>query len=207
MMALNFHCSGVAQPKLFKLLENYSAMQLASIVGFFKIGIFKTSFFEKNLFRTCVLILLSTAIVMAAFDDRGLAASDDPFAVLRGKWGGTGTMLLQDGSKDRLVCKAQYTGSSSQLRLAINCKSSSNRIDMKARLSVNGGRLQGVWEEETFKALGTISGTIGENKISFRIAGNVFGVMVVRYSKKRQNISIKTHGVALKDVSIKLGRR
>ncbi|MCP4181835.1 MAG: hypothetical protein GY761_00730 [Hyphomicrobiales bacterium] len=136
-----------------------------------------------------------------------IAADDDPFANLRGNWGGSGKMSLKDGSKERLSCKANYSGSSSQLRLQINCKSNFNTINMKARLSANGGRLLGVWEEETYRALGTIAGKIGEKKITFHIAGNVLGNMVIQYSRSNQNISIKTQGVALQNVKMKLSRR
>ena len=149
-----------------------------------------------------VCFLLLSVFVWPAFADES-----DPFAILRGNWGGSGTMLLKDGVKERLICKANYSGSSSQLRLQINCQSNSNKVNMKARLSANGGRLLGVWEEETFKALGTIAGKIDEDKITFNIGGNVLGDMVVRYSKSRQDISINTKGVALQSIKMRLSRR
>jgi hypothetical protein len=162
----------------------------------------KIRIFKMNILGICVSLLLLTV-----FNWPAVAADKDPFAVLRGNWGGSGTMLLKDGAKERLTCKARYSGSASQLRLQINCKSNSNKVNMKARLSANGRRLLGVWEEETFKALGTIAGKIDENKITFKIAGNVLGDMVVRYSKSRQNISIKTNGVALQSIKMRLSRR
>jgi hypothetical protein len=161
----------------------------------------------SNFFRAGLLVIFISSQYLVILFGHALAGDDDPFAVLRGKWGGSGTMSLRDGGKDRLICTAQYSGSSSQLRLVINCKSSSNKIIMKARLSTNGGRLLGVWEEETFRALGTIAGTASENKITFHIAGNVLGNMVVRYSKSRQDISIKTRGIALQNINMRLARR
>gem|GEM_PF-5445137 len=137
----------------------------------------------------------------------GHAKAADPFSTLRGNWGGGGTMVLKDGRKERLVCTAQYTGTSSQLGLSIKCKSSSNAISMKAQLSANAGRLLGTWEEKTYKAIGTISGISSENSIKFYIGGNVLGTMAVRYSKTRQDVSIQTTGVSLKDVNLKLTRR
>lgn len=159
-------------------------------------------FFKINLLGVGVLYSL-----FSVFSVPAIAADKDPFANLRGNWGGSGTMVLKDGRKERLTCKARYSGSSSQLRLQINCKSNDNKINMKARLSANGVRLLGVWEEETFKALGTISGKIGKNNITFHIAGNVLGNMVVRYSRSKQNVSIKTHGVALQNIEMRLTRR
>lgn len=151
----------------------------------------------------------TTCLVFAwlTFSSIGYAYAADPFSTLRGNWGGGGTMTLKDGKKERLVCTAKYTGSSSQLGLLIQCKSSSNAISMKAQLSANAGRLLGTWEEKTYKAIGTISGISSENSIKFYIGGNVLGTMAVRYSKTRQDVSIKTTGVSLQDVNLKLTRR
>ncbi len=162
-------------------------------------------FFDSAVIRSGLVIFsVTSAIILSLIGD---AFAADPFAVLRGKWGGGGKMVLNDGTIDRLNCNAQYTGSSSQLILAINCTSSSNKIKMKARLSSNAGRLLGVWEEDTYKALGTISGKMTEDRITFFIGGNVIGNMVVRYTKRRQNIAIKTKGIALQNVTMTLRRR
>lgn len=137
----------------------------------------------------------------------GHAETNDLFVDLRGNWGGTGTMSLSGGRKERLICNAKYSGTSSQLRLSINCKSSDNQINMNATLSANSGRLLGTWEEKTYKAIGTISGVATDNNIKFYIGGNVLGTMNVKYSKRRQDIVIKTAGVSLEDVKIKMTRR
>jgi hypothetical protein len=137
----------------------------------------------------------------------GYSQTVDPFTNLRGNWGGSGTMTLKDGEKERLVCDAQYTGSATQLRLVIGCKSSFNEIRMNASLSANSGRLLGTWEESTYKAIGTISGIATENNIKFYIGGNVLGTMNVQYTKTRQSVAIKTTGVSLQDVNLKLTRR
>jgi hypothetical protein len=78
---------------------------------------------------------------------------------------------------------------------------------MKAKLSANAGRLLGTWEEATYKAIGSISGIATEDTINFYIAGNVLGTMRVKYTKSNQEVLIRTTGVSLKDVSIKLKRR
>ena len=78
---------------------------------------------------------------------------------------------------------------------------------MRARLSEYSGRLRGVWEEKTFRALGTISGKITKNKINFIIAGNIFGKMNVVYSERRQSVVINTRGIPLENVEIEMRRR
>ena len=150
--------------------------------------------------------LVSLIVVMLSALTANPAAAD-LFTELRGKWKGSGTMTLKDGAKQRLVCDAQYSGTASQLRLIINCKSGSNNISMNGQLSANQGNLLGTWREETYKAIGTISGKASDGRITFYIGGNVLGTMTVRYTKRSQNVSIKTTGISLQDVSIRLTRR
>lgn len=117
-------------------------------------------------------------------------------------------MTLKDGNKHRLACYSQYSGTATQLSLVINCMSDINTIVMKAQLSANQGNLLGTWREETFKAIGTISGKVNDNsEIRFRIGGNVLGTMAVRYTKRSQDVSIKASGFSLEDVNIKMKRR
>ena len=151
-----------------------------------------------------VLLLFPILLNLAA---NSTAVVDDPFALLRGKWRGTGLMTLKDGTRERLTCNSHYTGSATQLVLSINCASSISKIEMKAKLSEFSGHLRGVWEEKTYRALGTISGNISEGKISFRIAGNLWGKMIVDYSKRRQKVSIETRGISLQTVKINMKRR
>ena len=116
-------------------------------------------------------------------------------------------MKLRDGTQYRINCTSQYTGSTSQLVLAINCTSSFNKIEMNAKLSEFAGHLRGVWEEKTYRALGTISGNISDKKVSFRIAGNMWGKMIVNYSRSKQKVSIQTRGIPLETVNINMKRR
>ena len=153
------------------------------------------------------LAALLAVWLLGLTSNSALAAADDLFIDLRGKWKGSGTMTLKDGEKQRLICDAQYSGTATQLRLIINCKSGSNKISMNGQLSANQGNLLGTWKETTYNAIGTISGKATDNKIKFYIGGNVLGTMTVRYSKRSQSVSIKTTGVSLQDVSIKLSRR
>ncbi len=155
------------------------------------------------------LLAVAALLTVLAPIGNAFAASGDtnPFALLHGKWRGSGIMTLKPNKKERLVCGALYTGSASQLRMVIDCKSDKRKIKLKARLSSNAGRLSGVWGEETFNALGTAAGTMKGNRLKFTIAGNVFGNMQVTYSRRKQTVSITTKGIPLKDFNITLTRR
>lgn len=152
-----------------------------------------------------VMVLSCGAYIASA--GQGLAAVN-PFALLVGKWGGSGLMTLEGSRKVRLACDATYSGGAAQLTLAINCKGGDDyRVEMRARLSSNAGRLLGIWEERYFNVAGSISGTATDNRISFRVIGAVQGTMDVNYSKTRQTVNITAKGVPLQTVSMNLTRR
>lgn len=159
--------------------------------------------------RSCILcISVSMALVaLAVLLQPGPSRADpSPFNGLLGSWGGTGQIRLDRGRRERVKCNAYYTGGGAQLGLAIRCTSDSYKIEIRSKLSYSGGRLSGNWEERTFNAQGSASGTATASKISLSIRGAVTGTMVVSYTKSRQTVSISTQGVALQGVSITLGR-
>ena len=131
-------------------------------------------------------------------------ADQSPFDTLLGSWGGTGEIRLDKGRKERLKCNAYYTGGGSDLGLAIRCQSDNYKIEIRSKLSYSGGRLSGNWEERTFNASGTASGTASPNKISLSIKGGVSASMLVNYTKTTQNVNISVSGVALQGVRLSL---
>ncbi len=135
------------------------------------------------------------------------AATENPFELLVGKWGGNGLMTLEGGRKQRLTCDANYSGGASQLTMVINCRGGDKEVKLQARLSVNAGRLLGIWEEKVNGVAGTISGTATKNRVTFNIIGVVQGTMSVSYSKARQKVEITARGIPLQTVSLNMSRR
>lgn len=156
---------------------------------------------------SCFVLLASIALGAFAALLPGQASADpSPFDTLLGSWGGTGEIRLDQGRKERIKCNAYYTGGGAQLSLAIRCQSESYKIEIRSKLSYSGGRLSGNWEERTFNATGTASGTATASNIRLSITGPVTGSMNVNFTKSRQSVSISTRGTALQGVNITLGR-
>jgi hypothetical protein len=156
------------------------------------------------------VILPAAAIVIGALTlivPTGPSKADpSPFNTLLGSWGGSGEIRLDKGRKERIKCNAYYTGGGSDLGLAIRCQSDNYKIEIRSKLSYSGGRLSGNWEERTFNASGTASGTASPNRISLAIKGGVSASMLVNYTKTTQNVNISVSGVALQGVRISLAR-
>jgi hypothetical protein len=135
------------------------------------------------------------------------SAADPTFDPLLGSWGGSGTYRLQDGTSERLKCDAYYTGGGSQLGIAVRCSGQKNKIEMRSKLSSNGGALSGSWEERTYNASGDVSGKLTEQHIKLAITGGVGGSMTITYDKTKQNVAIATEGIPLKSVTVSLSRK
>lgn len=137
------------------------------------------------------------------------ARAEGPFAGLSGTWRGAAEVRLQSGSSEMLKCFAYYTpkGTGAELGLAIRCASASNKIELRAQLTAEAGKVSGRWEERTYNAAGDVSGQAQEGRLTLTIEGGAFkGSMAVRTSGTSQNVSIKTEGIALQGVNINLSR-
>jgi hypothetical protein len=162
----------------------------------------------RRLIRHAAPILLATAALVGLFivsPAPTVEANPSPFDTLLGSWRGSGKIQLDTGM-ERLKCNAYYTGGGSQLGMAIRCQSESSNVEIRSKLSLSGTRITGNWEERTFNASGSASGTATPGKINLRVSGGVTGSMVVNYSRTQQSVSISTQGIALKAVSINLTR-
>lgn len=134
-------------------------------------------------------------------------AANPTFAPLLGSWGGSGTYRLQDGTSEKLKCDAYYTGSGSQLGIAVRCSGQTNKIEMRSKLSASGTALSGSWEERTYNAEGAVTGKLSDTRLSLTITGIVTGSMTITYDKSRQNVAIATEGTPLKSVTVTLSRK
>lgn len=150
------------------------------------------------------------AVALLAATPLGIAqpVESSAIATLFGNWRGAGRISYSDGSSESIRCTAYYSGGANELRMAIRCDSDKNPIDIRSRLKISGNRMSGEWEERTFNAAGTASGSVKGNSISLGIEGGAFtGSMSVSVSKSSHNVSISAQGVAMSKVTIAFSRR
>lgn len=159
---------------------------------------------HSGLWRRPLGALAASLLLMGLASESRANPSFEP---LLGSWGGTGTYKLEDGKSERLKCDAYYTGTGSQLGIAVRCQGQTNKIEMRCKLSASGTALSGSWEERTYNAEGTVTGKLSESQISFSITGGVTGKMTIDYDRAKQNVAIATQGIPLKSVSVSLSRK
>lgn len=135
-------------------------------------------------------------------------ASPEAIATLIGSYGGSGRISYTDGSSETLNCTAYYTAAGSELRMNIQCRSDKNPIHIRSHLRFDGRRLSGEWEERTFNAAGTATGSSDTGKITLSLSGGGFtGTMSVTYTKAAHSVAITTQGVPMSRATIQLSRR
>lgn len=131
-------------------------------------------------------------------------AQSGPFAGLAGRWSGGGTISLDDGSSERIRCRATYQVSGPNLDMSLTCASDAYKFNLAANVVDQGGAVSGTWSESSRNIAGTLQGrggggnfqviasTAGFNaSISLRTTGNKQSVTMRADSQFRgANISL-----------------
>src|SRR5262245_8684761 len=112
-------------------------------------------------------------------------AQSGPFAGMAGNWAGGGTVTLDDGSRERLRCRASYQVAGVNMTMSLTCASDAYKVNLGANVIDQGGAATGTWAEGSRKLGGTrpgrggggacqvVASTAGFNaNISLRTAGN-----------------------------------
>lgn len=170
-------------------------------------------FHERGIARSAQAFVFAAAVSIAslpAFVPAPAAADTGPFAGLSGIWTGGGTLSLENGTKERLRCRAQYviTKEGSNLQQSLNCDSASYHFHVNAYVNYSGGSLSGNWTETTRNASGRISGKAGGGKIFVTVtAGSAFSAkMTMITTGNSQSVSIKPKGTDVTDVSVSVSK-
>lgn len=149
---------------------------------------------------------LTFAAVAAVVSPAAQAA--EIVSALAGSWGGSGRITYTDGSSESIQCTANYTGGGNELRMAIQCRSDKNPIHVRSKLRIDGSRASGEWEERTFNASGSASGSARSNGLSLSVSGGGFdGSMTVNVGKSSHSVAITASGVAMSRVTMNFSRR
>ena len=111
-------------------------------------------------------------------------AQSGPFAGLAGNWSGGGTVTLDDGSRERIRCRASYQVAGPQMSMTLTCASDAYKFNLGANVVDEGGQVSGQWSESSRNVSGTLQGRGGGG--NFQIVASTAGF--------NSNISLRTAG-------------
>ncbi len=132
------------------------------------------------------LIFAAVALSVALLSGSASYAQSGPFAGMAGNWSGGGTVTLEDGSTERIRCRATYAvgAGGNGLNQNLLCASDSYKFDLRSSVIAEGGALSGTWSESSRGVNGTLQGR-GANG-NFQVLASAAGF--------NANISLTTRG-------------
>jgi hypothetical protein len=106
-------------------------------------------------------LIVAAAMLFTAFVPFSAShAQSGPFAGLAGVWSGGGTVTLDDGSTERIRCRATYAvgAGGNGLNQSLTCASDSYRFNLASNVVASGGSISGTWSESSRGVSGSLEG-------------------------------------------------
>jgi hypothetical protein len=153
-------------------------------------------------------LLMAAAILFAAssLPAPSYAQGGGPFAPMAGAWRGGGTVTLEDGSRERLRCRATYTTGGSSMEMVLTCASDAYKFILSAHVVAEGSAVTGSWNESSRGINGTLQGRGGGG--NFDVVASTAGFnanITLRTSGANQSITMRADS-QFRGASIALSR-
>jgi hypothetical protein len=131
-------------------------------------------------------IFALATLLVASLSGSASHAQSLPFAGLAGFWSGAGTVTLDDGSTEKIRCKATYavSGNGAGLNQTLVCASDSYKFDLRTNVVAQQGAISGSWSESSRGITGNLAGRA--NSGNFQVIATAAGFSA--------NITLTTHG-------------
>jgi len=118
------------------------------------------------------------------------------FAGMAGNWAGGGTVTLDDGSRERLRCRASYTVPGNSMSMVLTCASDAYKFDLRASVVAEGGNIAGTWSETSRNVGGNLAGRGGGG--NFQVLASAAGFnanITLRTAGNKQSIAIRADNI------------
>ncbi|MGJ4893668.1 MULTISPECIES: hypothetical protein [unclassified Bradyrhizobium] len=119
-------------------------------------------------------------------------ADPGPFTGMAGTWGGSGTVALEDGSTERIRCRANYGVSGPRMTLVLTCASDAYKFGLQAEVIAEGSAISGTWSETSRGINGVLQGRGGGGNFQLLATTAGFNANIALATRgKRQSVSIR----------------
>lgn len=135
-------------------------------------------------------------------------AAENPFAHFTGSWSGSGHIVVQNGSKERIRCRGSYkTSEGNGLSLNLRCASDSYKFELQSDITSDGGNISGSWNEQTRQIYGQLTGRMTPTQIQATAQTVGFNATLsISTRGNSQSVLIRSPGSEISEVSISLAR-
>jgi len=147
------------------------------------------------LFRMKIARRLTTAAILLgsiSLCTTGHAQSGGPFAGLAGSWHGSGTVGLDDGSTERIRCRATYAVAGRRMELTLTCASDSYKFSLQGDVEAEGNAISGTWSEASRNVSGVLQGRGGGGNYQLTASAAGFNANIALSTRgNKQSVSMR----------------
>ncbi|MDA9464977.1 hypothetical protein [Bradyrhizobium sp. CCBAU 53415] len=138
------------------------------------------------------LLIAAAVLLAAAAANSESKAQSGPFAPMAGSWSGGGTVSLEDGSTERIRCRAKYAPIGPTMEMTLTCASDAYKFILAANVQSSGHAISGSWSEASRNISGSLQGRGGGG--NFEVVASAAGFnadIALRTSGNRQTVTIR----------------
>jgi hypothetical protein len=154
------------------------------------------------------LIFAVVTLFAASVFSSASHAQSGPFAGMAGNWSGAGTVILDDGSTERIRCRASYAvgAGGNGLNQTLTCASDSYKFNILTNVTAQGAAVSGTWSETSRNINGNIEGRSSGGNFQVVATAPGFSANISLATRgNKQSVVIKAES-QFKGVSISLSR-
>ena len=155
------------------------------------------------------LTLAAAVSLVASLSGSASYAQSGPFAGMAGNWSGGGSVTLDDGSTERIRCRASYAvgAGGNGLNQSLLCASDSYKFELRSNVIAEGGTLSGTWSETSRGVSGTLEGRGANGNFQVRASAAGFNANISLTTRgNRQSVVIRAES-QFRGASISLSRQ
>ena len=139
---------------------------------------------------TLATLALAATVTWLGVDVPAQAAGN-PFEKLAGDWTGDGTVKTKSDPQKKVSCKVNYAVAGSDLTQTLSCTGDDYEIEATLKLTDNGGKVKGSWNEVIYDAQGEVVGKAHDDVIRTVIRGDKFsGRMSLKVTETGHSINM-----------------
>jgi hypothetical protein len=154
----------------------------------------RRGFDTAHAFQLTIARRLATAAVVIGiigFSAPGMAQSGAPFVGMAGTWSGAGNVGLDDGSTERIRCRATYAVAGRKMDLTLTCASDSYKFGLQGSVEADGAAVSGTWTETSRGVSGDLQGRGSAGNYQLRASAPGFNANIALSTRgNRQSVSM-----------------
>ncbi|WOH78232.1 hypothetical protein RX327_19885 [Bradyrhizobium sp. BEA-2-5] len=119
-------------------------------------------------------------------------AQSGPFAGMAGTWSGAGSVTLDDGSSERIRCRATYHVGGPRMTMILTCASDAYKFNLAADVQAEGSAVSGNWSESSRNVSGSLQGRGGGGNFQVVASAPGFNADIsMRTTGNKQAVTIR----------------